>query len=503
MRLPGRDQKYILFIDLKNAYDSVNHVRLFNKMRKYNAPEKLVNTIAKIYSYAKMKVNLNLPAMNVNRGVLQGSILSPMLFNIFINDLIDLLDKNVFEVLAYADDIAVICKDKEELIKAMKLIDQWANENYILINKKKSGILVLCNPTNRDTAIEGYPLKNQYKYLGVTLNSYIDPSNHIFNVNRKLSDYIKRNEWLLKSYFSPKSLLLLANYYQMSRLSYGMCIFIDVKEIMESLEKARVKYFRSILGCKDNIKSNLLRLVFCLPRMEYLLFNRLLNVIEKYKYHFNENPYIFYDIVEAFNKRTNANKIKNIEHRYEQIKWCIIKATAKEENIEINREYMNVSQKNYYRYPDRRDIFVSRFFMNYGFFEKRLFPKCKYCGRENSRTHVVNECEYEFFKELREEYKKKIIKLISDKKNRGDNNANNNLNIVDFNLEKALLDLYFKPTKEIKIYKSLELIKEFTAKFYIERPREDNMEDIQIEDIGENNKRRYIRNDDDIKELKE
>ena len=54
-----------------------------------------------------MKINLLFKELNINRSVLQDSFLSPMTFNIYINDLIDILDKNVFEILAYADDIAI------------------------------------------------------------------------------------------------------------------------------------------------------------------------------------------------------------------------------------------------------------------------------------------------------------------------------------------------------------------------------------------------------------
>ena len=54
-----------------------------------------------------MKINLHYKELNINRSVLQDSFLSPMTFNIYINDLIDILDKNVFEILAYADDIAI------------------------------------------------------------------------------------------------------------------------------------------------------------------------------------------------------------------------------------------------------------------------------------------------------------------------------------------------------------------------------------------------------------
>ena len=61
-------EKYILFIDLKNAYDNVNHKTLFDKIIKLNFPEELVNTINKIYSFAKMKIDLHQTAINVNRG---------------------------------------------------------------------------------------------------------------------------------------------------------------------------------------------------------------------------------------------------------------------------------------------------------------------------------------------------------------------------------------------------------------------------------------------------
>ena len=157
LKLPGNEQKFLFFIDLKNAYDSVNHILLFNKMRELGAPIKLINSISKIYSFAKMRINDKV--LNVNRGVLQGSILSPMLFNIYINDLINTLDKNVFEILAYADDIAIICEKKNQLLKAMDIIDTWANSNNIKINKDKNVIIILQH-NNKDKNINGYPLKN-------------------------------------------------------------------------------------------------------------------------------------------------------------------------------------------------------------------------------------------------------------------------------------------------------------------------------------------------------
>ena len=90
--------------------------------------------------------------------------------------------------------------------------------------------------------------------------------------------------WLMEEYFSPKSLIQLASYYQVSRMSYGMCTYIDNGKVMDSLEKMTMKYLRSIINVKDNVKSNLLRVTMNLPKMEYLLYNRLLNVIQKSPY---------------------------------------------------------------------------------------------------------------------------------------------------------------------------------------------------------------------------
>ena len=50
------------------------------------------------------------------------------------------LDYIAFEILAYADELCVLCQDKNELIWVIKRIDLWSKENGINVNRKKSGI---------------------------------------------------------------------------------------------------------------------------------------------------------------------------------------------------------------------------------------------------------------------------------------------------------------------------------------------------------------------------
>ena len=94
--------------------------------------------------------------------------------------------------------------------------------------------------------------------------------------------------------------------------------------------------------------------------------------------------------------------------------------------------------------------------------KKRLFPKCKYCNKNNSRSYVVGECQEKFFVDLRTEYGEKIKASLDDK---------------EIDLEKGIMEIYFKP-KDKDITKGLRIWKEYIVKIYIERPK------IEEDDVG-------------------
>ena len=138
------------------------------------------------------------------------SFISSFIWYIYINDLIIDLDNIVFEILAYADDLCVLCQDKNELLRAIRIIDKWPKENGINVNRKKSGIFVIRGEEQKDN-VEGYPIINEYKYLGILINKKLNIQNHIGSINKKLSEYFHKNYFLNQRYFSVKSIMLLFN----------------------------------------------------------------------------------------------------------------------------------------------------------------------------------------------------------------------------------------------------------------------------------------------------
>ena len=68
-------------------------------------------------------------------GVAQGQVLSPTLFNLYINDLlVDLTNANI-KVLAYADDLVFVSNNQIELYRGLSILEKWSQDNGIRVNK--------------------------------------------------------------------------------------------------------------------------------------------------------------------------------------------------------------------------------------------------------------------------------------------------------------------------------------------------------------------------------
>jgi hypothetical protein len=104
-----KENIYTLFIDFKSAFDKVDHTTLFQYLNTYNLPTDLINKIAFIYSVANANIYDSKP-FKINCGVLQGSLISPFVFNLYVNSLFKEVNNICINYMAYADDMYLLFK---------------------------------------------------------------------------------------------------------------------------------------------------------------------------------------------------------------------------------------------------------------------------------------------------------------------------------------------------------------------------------------------------------
>ena len=200
------------FVDFKKAFDSVPRDLLLKKLLKYGINGKFFNIIRTIYLYdtACVKdVDKRSIPFDINIGVRQGCVLSPLLFNIFICDLAKKLmeQTDAFEIggarinsLFWADDLVLFSKDEAGLQNLLNILEKYCQENYLMINTKKTKCMIF-NKTGRlllrPFYLDGVQLEmvRSYKYLGFL----ITPSGEFKTGLKDLRDRAMRAFMKIKS----------------------------------------------------------------------------------------------------------------------------------------------------------------------------------------------------------------------------------------------------------------------------------------------------------------
>ena len=177
------------------AFDRVSHQYLYHKLHHYGIRGDLLEWLKHFLSNRQQQVIVNReqsdPA-DVTSGVPQGTVLAPLLFLCFINDLPDYIASSI---RLYTNDVILYRtihseEDCHHLQQDLNTLEEWATKWHMLFNIQKCEFLRITNKTNFVHFL--YALHNEAmrevthaKYLGVTIDSKLSWSKHILEITTK------------------------------------------------------------------------------------------------------------------------------------------------------------------------------------------------------------------------------------------------------------------------------------------------------------------------------
>jgi hypothetical protein len=258
-----------IFCDLEKAFDCVSHEVLLEKLLFYGISDKQ-HKLYKSYLQDRYQrtVIRNGPGkdtvrsgwVKVSKGVPQGSVLGPLLFIVYINDLPKILESNSVPIL-FADDTSVLVAHtnpllfKNVLMEVYGTLNDWFIKNLLSLNAVKTHCLNFA--ANKNVSAERdignlsalITTSNDIKFLGLTITSSLNWENHVNGVLTKLSTacYMLRN---VKPLLSLKVLLIIYNSYFHSILSYGL-MFWGNSSHAEKVFKLQKRVIRIMTGCNS------------------------------------------------------------------------------------------------------------------------------------------------------------------------------------------------------------------------------------------------------------
>ena len=201
------DQKEItasVFLDLSKAFDTLNHDILFSKLERYGIRGVALNWVKSYFNNRTQFVQYNKfssARIAIQCGVPQGSILGPLFFILYINDLPNA--SHLVKPLLFADDTSICYASSDPIVLATVLneallnISTWMKANKLSVNIDKTNYIIF-QPTQKKSTYEILLLlddrlitqKKQIKFLGVLLDENLSWKPHINYVCKKVSKSI-------------------------------------------------------------------------------------------------------------------------------------------------------------------------------------------------------------------------------------------------------------------------------------------------------------------------
>jgi hypothetical protein len=251
----------LLLIDFSKAFDTVDHNILLHKLHHYGVRDEAHKWLKSYLSDRTQYVcidNKFSDTQQLEFGVPQGSILGPLLFIIYINDIPNI--SQIAKFVLYADDANIIITGnniheiKSKLQSLSCSLIEWVNDNELLINVKKTKYMIFSRTKNRDfpdfsPKLNNIPIerKQVVRFLGVLVDDKLAWNHHVIALKAKMSRYIGIM-YKLRSILPPKARAFIFNSLVQSHLNYCSLIWGSTcKSNIDSLFTTQKKAMRATM----------------------------------------------------------------------------------------------------------------------------------------------------------------------------------------------------------------------------------------------------------------
>ena len=183
----------MVFLDVSKAFDKVCHRGLLFKLKQLGICGNLLEWLESYLTHRRQRVVVNGKTSewcNTNAGVPQGSILGPLLFLVFINDIVDNIQSKIY---IFADDTSIMrpitnaAEDFQILNRDLQTLFNWAQNWRVTFNAKKTEYMVF--------SLKNKPVNYPLLYLGNTQITQVDHHTHLgltFDVKMTWRNHIHR-----------------------------------------------------------------------------------------------------------------------------------------------------------------------------------------------------------------------------------------------------------------------------------------------------------------------
>ena len=338
-----------VFVDFQKAFDTVNHKILLRKLEHYGIRGIANKWFATYLSKRKQYVSINgtfSETKTIEHGVPQGSVLGPLLFLVYINDLHTCIKHSTTR--HFADDtnllhIIDLSKPRNrnltrKLNSDLKSLNHWLLANKISLNSTKTEIIFFRNKRtpipNTIIKLNGVKLKSSHdiKYVGITFDEHLTFHTHIKLLNAKLKR--ANNLLAISRHYLSKPLLIQIYFGQFySHLSYGCQLWGQFEQNIAQTITLQKKAIRLLSFAHFQAHSEpifkelqLLKLTDMIEMTNILFTHSTLN---------NKAPAIFNDYF----------KLKTSEHQHETINRLNSTLSIPKGSIELPQTRTNSGKK--------------------------------------------------------------------------------------------------------------------------------------------------------------